>query len=856
MKKILKLFFSGILISILCYIGTISVCAIEIDGSGTSISPYIIKNEQQLLAISKDLPLSANYKLDNDIRLITKSWTPIGANSSGAFTGVFDGNGHTITNLNIGEITNRYDNLGLFAVNNGTISNLTIDANIIGNSENIGIIAGSGTGTISNCITSGNITGSFSSCVGGIVGKGATISNCVSNCDINVTYKDASIPTSPSVFIGGIVGHSTGNISNCNFKGSIKVPEVTCCGGIVGYIINGSITNCENSSSINVKAYYLGGIVGYNIYSNIKGCGNKSDISFTYPFSLSFDAPVEARIGGLIGYNYGGTTTKYSVTDCYNEGVISLSATNTTVGGLIGENYVQNVKNCYNTGNITNVSKTGACTGGLIGINSKSNIESCYSEGDITQTAAPLRYWTTASNYRYANISGGLIGKNENNNIIKNCYSNGNISTTTKKYPGQNTYYSYSGGLIGYNYSSTENSLAIVNSFAIVNIRSEVATSNDALGDEYLGGFIGQNYSTDYIKNCYCIAKISPLNTNTKQYTDAFSVSDSLNYENCFYNNSIDIYTSTVAYGLTDNEMKNTENYTFWDFDTTWKIDPEINNGYPNLTSTSQTITGIEISDTSAMLIVGETKKLTISVLPETVINKNVIWTSSNENIASVDSNGNITANSIGMAVITASTHNGIHSAQCYITVVADESDVNETVIFKIDSIPAQAGEKILVPVRITKNVTGISSMNMDIKYDNTVLTPVAVSTENCIFINLESDINYSSDTIRLSSSNMSNKTDVGVICYIEFEISKNALSDFYSLGIKTNEFKTFVGNTTKDSIPTIYSGNIIIGDGSINPPANYEYGDVDGDTYITAMDASLVLEKALNNSFKFPIEK
>ncbi len=840
--------------SILCYIGTIAVYAIEIDGYGTSISPYIIKNEQQLLAISKDLPLTAHYKLNNDIKLITKSWIPIGANPAGTFTGVFDGNGHKITNLNIGGTTNRYDNIGLFAVNNGTISNLTVEAGeIIGNSKNIGIIAGDGTGTISNCVTSGKITGSFSSSVGSIAGTGKTISNCQSTCDINVTLNGTLeySTSSDASAIGGIVGRSSeGAVSNCNFKGTIEVPEVNFCGGIIGNIHKGTITNCENSSTINTKSYFLGGIAGVAGYSNISGCRNKSDISSSFKFKSPLTSYAAVQMGGLIG-----NSVYNSVKNCYNEGAISLTATNSMAGGLIGNNS-GDIKNCYNTGNVTNMSDRGAYTGGLIG-NNVGNVEICYSKGDIIQTASPLRYWpNAASNYRYPGYAGGLIGCNGSSgvdyNSVKNCYSKGNISSTVKYYSG--TYDTCVGSLIGFNYSQIENS------FAIGDIKSEPATSDHSLGDEYLGGLIGKNNSKNkYIKNCYCIARISPLNTKTKQHIDAFSVTDSLNYENCFYNKSIDVYESTVAYGLTDDEMKDSsscaENFTFWDFDTIWKMDSSVNNGYPHLMSTIQTITGIEISETSATLVIGAAKKLTATVLPQTVINKDITWTSSNENVATVDNTGNVTAKEIGSAIITASVSEGKYSAQCIVTVISENDNNDETTILKIDSTSAAAGEKISVPIKITQNTAGISSINIDIKYDNTIFTPVAVNTENCvIFDNIDADINYSSDTIKISASNTANKTDIGTVCYLEFQVAENSSSNSYDLGIKVNEFKTLEGNIQKDLTPIIYNGNITVGNKN-NSSENYKYGDVDGDTFITARDAALVLQKTLDGNFKFPIE-
>lgn len=100
--------------------------------------------------------LSGNYVLLNDIDLSGYSeWTPIGENANAAFTGIFDGNGNTISGLNITKC-NSY--AGLFGYNKGTIKNVAvsgkIDADGTGSANNvayIGGIVGYNAGTISNC---------------------------------------------------------------------------------------------------------------------------------------------------------------------------------------------------------------------------------------------------------------------------------------------------------------------------------------------------------------------------------------------------------------------------------------------------------------------------------------------------------------------------------------------------------------------------------------------------------------------------------------------------------------------------------------------------------------------------------
>lgn len=66
---------------------------------------------------------------------------------------------------------------------------------------------------------------------------------------------------------------------------------------------------------------------------------------------------------------------------------------------------------------------------------------------------------------------------------------------------------------------------------------------------------------------------------------------------------------------------------------------------------------------------VGETSNLVATVKPENAQNKNVKWTSSNENIATVNEEGIITAVAEGEAKITVTTLDGNYTAECNVTV-------------------------------------------------------------------------------------------------------------------------------------------------------------------------------------------
>ncbi len=112
----------------------------------------------------------------------------------------------------------------------------------------------------------------------------------------------------------------------------------------------------------------------------------------------------------------------------------------------------------------------------------------------------------------------------------------------------------------------------------------------------------------------------------------------------------------------------------------------------------------VTLSQTSASLKVGESVSLTATVLPANATDKTVTWSSSNPAVATVDSNGKVTAVALGNAIITAKC--GSVSATCSVTVVATPAEsvtlsqtsaqlkVGETVSLTATVLPANATDK------------------------------------------------------------------------------------------------------------------------------------------------------------------
>lgn len=91
-------------------------------------------------------------------------------------------------------------------------------------------------------------------------------------------------------------------------------------------------------------------------------------------------------------------------------------------------------------------------------------------------------------------------------------------------------------------------------------------------------------------------------------------------------------------------------------------------------------IVSITIEPTSFVINAGETKQLSVTALPENATKKEkilstLVWHSDNEEVASVDENGIVTAKKFGSATISASIPDGFVTGSCEVTVNQDITD-------------------------------------------------------------------------------------------------------------------------------------------------------------------------------------
>ncbi|MCL2068240.1 MAG: InlB B-repeat-containing protein [Treponema sp.] len=314
--------------------------------------------------------ITRHYKQVEDITLNLPSpggsnWTAIGffipLSNYAFFTGSYDGQGFTITNLTINRTT---DYQGMFGVisGNGTTTGIV---------KNLGLI---------NCsITSTQIAGN---CIGSLVGRnnGGMVQNCYSTGNISGWY-----------CIGGVVGGNEGILQNCYSTGSVS--GIDHVGGVAGVnFIGGILQNCYSTSIVignyNINGNkYVGGVVGSNgrLMQNCYSTGSVIGIEY---------------VGGIMGANNASSGIRPGTTlNCAAFNPIVVASDNTNIiGRIAGENNGVSLSHMYARNPMTVKHSWNGTTG-----TDKNPLDKGLDEidgADITEAQwNAASWWTSAANW-------------------------------------------------------------------------------------------------------------------------------------------------------------------------------------------------------------------------------------------------------------------------------------------------------------------------------------------------------------------------------------------------------------------------------------------------------------------------
>ena len=335
----------------------------DIDCSATGISDTEDENyDADLYNDGDGFEPIGTYVYDDQFEAIT----------SAMFTGQFDGNGKTISNLYIGRPTT--DFVGLFGMlgSGSTVQDFSISSGAITGQNDVGAVAGMAQGdiTIDNVTISVNVLGymgghlnedDYGYCVGGLIGNyeylgstGLTLTN--NTIDGTVAGDEA---------VGGLIGNHTYewggnsedyalNINNNSVSASSGVTGSHSVGGLIGYTYIFSNTDGADASlildigpnnavlaDVTGSSDNVGGLIGNLYYEDY------NNFTFDFNISQSFvraDVNTDGNnVGGLIGitdmrcngFDGPGDNCDFNVniSDAYYSGDVS---GNSYVGGLIG----------------------------------------------------------------------------------------------------------------------------------------------------------------------------------------------------------------------------------------------------------------------------------------------------------------------------------------------------------------------------------------------------------------------------------------------------------------------------------------------------------------------------------------
>ena len=299
----------------------------NVTGGATLNAHMLVNTVHDLQNVQNDL--SGTYALGRDIdAAATASWNggagfaPIGLFTT-PFTGSFDGQHHTVSNLAINRPSTDYVGLVGYTGAAAVLSNVSLQAATVVGGTRVGVLVGVSRGSISNASATGTVTaGSYG---GGLAGEsGGSIANSWAAVEVAGT-------TASSSSLGGLTGSNNtgGSIQDSYATGNVTAGSGgTRAGGLAGNN-SGSIFRSYATGAVSGGSQGVGGLVGFN---------NSGTPATVIVNSYATGAVTATAFGGgLVGVNPAGGLVARS----YATGAVSVTAGDaaSSAGGLIGTNF-------------------------------------------------------------------------------------------------------------------------------------------------------------------------------------------------------------------------------------------------------------------------------------------------------------------------------------------------------------------------------------------------------------------------------------------------------------------------------------------------------------------------------------
>lgn len=270
-------------------------------------------------------------------------------------------------------------------------------------------------------------------------------------------------------------------------------------------------------------------------------------------------------------------------------------------------------------------------------------------------------------------------------------------------------------------------------------------------------------------------------------------------------------------------------------------------------------ITSITLNKSSLSLETGKSETLTATVKPDNATDKSVTWTSSSTSVATVDSNGKVTANAKGTATITckANDNSGV-SATCEVTVTepgpGHEPGVYTDIaqfanIVYLEEVTASTESTITVPVKMKNAQANIIGFQFDLILPSGVT--VAKDEDGFYLIELSTD----RTTARKHTVSAQQQSDgsIRVVCYsnnnstfsgtsgnvLEVTLQVAADAPTGEQSIKLRDVVMTTPSLDSYNVPWVVSRLTV---------EDYILGDVNGDKLVNVVDVAGVVNLILNS--------
>ncbi len=238
----------------------------------------------------------------------------------------------------------------------------------------------------------------------------------------------------------------------------------------------------------------------------------------------------------------------------------------------------------------------------------------------------------------------------------------------------------------------------------------------------------------------------------------------------------------------------------------------------------------IELDIEDATITEGETLTLSATFTPANATNKNVVWSSSDESVATVE-NGVVTAKKAGKVTITVTTEDGGETAECIITVEAKPTE-QETLTFRLGEANVIAGNLVRLPF-VVENNSGIARMVFGFDFDSSVMKLVGYEYNGGWSATTSFDEEISNAPVIFSWERAENYNKNGTLITLIFEIKEDVHMGEYPVSVSLGGV---VANEALESLEhNLISGKIIITDDIL--------GDANSDVHIDTRDAVLIAQ-------------